>query len=459
MLAPTQLAAFAREGFIVLPNAVDEESCDHLVEKTWQRLPSTWQRDAADTWTGNVSDSCHVASLDYRRGLLKYQKGDLIDDPVVTRALAAGSLVERMARSLTGVSFAPIRCRGLYPNVPPPNRSRLRSYVAPHIEAHPATLIALVYLNDVEHDAGGLLVWPGSHKPMYAAFESKLDFAVGERYAQIFASYSRLKPIQLTGSKGDVVLIHHRLLHAPSLNRSDKIRFAFLCDYTFANFRTLSTQAPGSLWEDWPSLSGLDQPGCDTQSLYDMKAWLDTELIGEQFSADTESTQNKRDATDLARARHEGDVWLVASDAEDAPLDCTLDPTGSELNGIVDIRLNGLPLRSQSRNGFVCRLALIDGGGQLEVRTPRKLRIKLITIQLPFTESRILLAPQEHCEPGSHIFTLTVSKGELNCAVLPRQERVAEVASSSSATRIVRTGAVRAYSRFAKACRRMLLPP
>lgn len=455
MLTPTQLAAFAREGFIVLPHAVDEKSCNHLVEKTWQRLPSKWQRDAADTWTGDVPDSCHVASLDYRRGLLKYQKGDLIDDPIVTGALAAGSHVERMARALTGMPFAPIRCRGLYPNVPPPNRSRLRSYVAPHIEAHPATLIALVYLNDVEHDAGGLLVWPGSHRPMYTAFESKLDFAVNESYAQIFAGYARLKPIQLTGSKGDVILIHHRLLHAPSLNRSDKIRFAFLCDYTFANFKTLSTQAPESLWEDWPSLSGLDQPGCDTPSLYPMRAWLDAELVGEQFSADTESTQNKRDATELARARHEGDIWLVASDAEDAPLDCTLDPTGTELSGIVDIRLNGLPLRSQSRNGFVCRLALMEGDSQLEVRTPRKLRIKLIKIELPFTESRILLTPQEYNGPGSHLFTLTISKGEMNCEALPRQERVVEAASSLNAIRFVLTYATRAYSGFAKACQRM----
>src|SRR5262245_57205922 len=164
MLSSEQKRFFVRNGFLQIPGAVPAAVCDRLVEETWTHLPSAWMRNDSSTWIGDVPDSCQTADLRYRRGLLKFQDKSLYQNVDVNEDCGPGPSVHESAVSLIGRDLTKIRVRGLYPNVPPPSPDGLPSATKPHVEAHPAQIVALAYLSDVSEDAGGLLVWPGSHR-------------------------------------------------------------------------------------------------------------------------------------------------------------------------------------------------------------------------------------------------------------------------------------------------------
>jgi hypothetical protein len=393
-LTPAQITFFARNGYLQIPGIVSEGTCEYLTNETWKRLPPSWVRHDRTTWTGGVKDSCHDADLNYRRGHLKFQKGALVGDPIIAGSFGAGSAVESCALALIGRPLASIRVRGLYPNVPPPAAASLRDFTLPHVEAHPAHLVALCYLNGVGPDAGGLLVWPGSHHQLYHAFSSKLDFAATPEYDRVFSTWSKFRPIQLCGGCGDVIFTHHRLFHSPSLNKSDGIRFAFLCDYVAKDFKLHCQQKPTTaLWEDWPPVRDIaEQEECDTSDQA-LRKWSKKDgRVDLSFSRATDATINKSEASDLARLRQPGDRWLILCDSAAKQSSNQLDPCGSNLmQDGVQVFLNGQYLQSATTNGITSRISTRGGPNHVHIVGIKKpLWLRVIEVELPFTDSRLI---------------------------------------------------------------------
>ena len=408
MLTAEQARFFARNGFLQLKGCVPAAVCAHLVESTWRQLPPRWRRDDPSSWTGLVEDACHVAGLGYRGGLLKLASGstqarkDLIADPMVVASFHAPAPCHEAAHDLVGTPLHPIRVRGLYAIAPVPEPDAYAEAVSPHVEAHPAQIIALTYLEEVAPGGGGLLVWPGSHRPLYAAFESRLDYVEGPTVAATVAAQLQWRPVELPGDRGDVVFIHHRLLHSPSINRRDRIRFGFLCDYTPRNHRELCRLPPAGMWDDWPGLVRLaGAQALDGEPDFDREPALARRRRRVAAKDGTLSSTNKSDASRIARARRPGDVWISIADTPELfESDERLDPHGGRLvpswrgiwtRGIV-VASNGEVVTSMSQGGFTAKLAAREGRNVVEVRGIRgPLWLRVIQVAAPFSASRALV--------------------------------------------------------------------
>lgn len=407
MLTCDQARFFARNGYVQVPGVVDARTCRRLVERTWQQLPPQWRREDPDSWRGTFADSCHEADLASRGGLLKYQCKDLAADPHVVAAYQRPSPVHELAWALVGTPLHAIRVRGLYAIAPSAGPQARRRAFSPHVESHPAHLVVLTYLEDVAPGGGGLSVWPGSHRDLWHAFDSKLEHAARPDLATRIAHWSAHEPIELPGRAGDVVLTHHRLLHSPSVNSRSRIRFAFLCDYTALDYQQRCQEAPGpDMWEDWPGLRRLAGDGLTAPSEFTLApvarlpllrrslAWLRRVVGAPAASTIGRSEANKCEASRLARSKRSGDIWLVLSDRiEGFERNHTLDPQGSDLTALgMQVQLNGRRLVSATGGGFTAKLQARCGRNELKllgVRGPLWLRV--LAIRLPFAASEVLL--------------------------------------------------------------------
>jgi len=391
MLNEEQLGFFARNGYVQISSAVPMSVCEGLINLTHKRLPSSWNHKDRSTWNGEVQDSCHVGSLDWFKGALKFQEGDLIGHPLIMDTFDRGASIGNIAQQLLGEPLADLRIRGLYPIFPVSDGTVERR--KPHIESHPAELVVFAYLDDVPVGGAGLSVWPGSHRDFAPAMGSKIDCQMTDAYHEAYREWVRWEPIELHGAKGDLIITHHRLLHGPSINRSDHVRYAFLCDYKRARYAELSKEAPEeNMWADWPAVSALPKQVRDGPS--DIR--LARRTKGERRPAVVEELTHagikKRDAARLAEMRRDGDVWLQVSDNARICAGVKLVPRGSDLavQG-VRIWINGALVDSQSEFDLFSNVTALEGPIRIAIEGSKgPLYARLIRLALPFDTSEQL---------------------------------------------------------------------
>lgn len=405
MISDDDLGFFARNGFLTIKHAIPDEVCSALVQHTWTRLPSHWSPSQPEGWHGMVPDSCHTADVRVRRGHLQFQKGDLIGDPIIAENAGLGSHAARLAESVIGAPLFKMRTRGLYCIVPLPAAIQFKALAKPHIESHPTQLVFLFYLEDVDWGGGGLYVWPGSHREIYPVMGSKLEHVTTNEYDNVFQKWAHLQPIEVPGKRGDAVVIHHRLLHSPSLNRSQKMRYAFLCDYQREDFRKLSAELPtDDVWEDWPAIQQLPETvkaaACDFDLSTQVGLIDDVPLhsaryrLSEAHSKDTDTSNiRKGDASALARARKVGDIWIAISDQPETLDDWQLHPKGSDLTvSGLRVKCNGDEITSLCKYDFIARLPLRSGVNAISIEgNSVNVYVRIIRINLPFDSSDFLI--------------------------------------------------------------------
>ena len=406
MLDRGQLSFFARNGYVQVPALVRAEDCADLVAETWRLLPAHWRRDRREDWQGPVQDSCHCATVADRGGHLKFQQPGYQPLAAIERSFGPASACAQVVRCMLGDRLAPRRERGLYAIAPTPRTWRRRP-PNHHIESHPVQVIALAYLADVPRGAGGLLVWPGSHRALYPLMGSRLEFVGNPAFQAAYDEWAARCPVELPGRRGDVVFIHHRLVHAPSLNQSGAIRFGFLCDYQRDDFGALCQLAPGpDPWEDWEGVLALppEERG-RAPDIAQRRRWWSWPTRRRDDAAGTTARDfaNKRDASRLARARQPGDTWLLLADTPSGWSGPKLDPKGGPLTDRgLRVEVDGRPLASVSHNGFVARLPGGRAHWQITVQdAPCTLWLRVVSLQLPFAHSTILHAAT--LGPGTHV--------------------------------------------------------
>jgi ectoine hydroxylase-related dioxygenase (phytanoyl-CoA dioxygenase family) len=398
-LTPEQQRFFARNGYVVLQQMIPASCCDELVQETWKHLPTTWHPDAPSSWKGEVTDSCVSGDILYRGGHLKFQRRTYAQREEYDRYFGRNSVLGRTAQALIGAPLANMRQRGLYAIAPvDPEESIGRN--AHHIESHAAQLIALAYLADVKPGGGGLRVWPGSHRDLYPALNSKLEYVSTPRFEAAYAKWTQLQPLELSGDRGDVVLIHHRLIHSPSENHSDRIRFGFLCDYMRADFRDLCQQVPSEdLWEDWPAMAALSaaerDAGPDVSLLPAPPRLRDAAPLPTH-----ELARAKGAASTLARQRQPGDLWVVILDSHADMGTTRLMPSGRHLDQRqVQVSIDEQPLPSLCKFGFFGHVQPQADEVTLTASSlSSRLWLRVISTRLPVDESVLLY--EAVIEPG-----------------------------------------------------------
>jgi len=405
-------AFLARNGFLQVSGFVPDDVCAALVDHTWTRFPAHWSRNDPATWTGEVADTCYVQDLYERRGFMRFQKGDLVGNPVVDGMFGATARGGAFAQGLIGRPLSRMRVRGLYSIAPVPDTVTFEMGVRPHIEAHAAQLIALHYLEDVGPGGGGLLVWPGSHRAIYPVMESKLEHVVTQGYDAVFADWAGREPVEMSGRRGDMVIIHNRLLHAPGLNRSPNIRYGFLCDYQEAHYRDLCAQKPGpDLWEDWPAIAALPADQRDAPCDYDLPPRQDAHVTApmrmdtQALSATSQIASDptfvrKLDASIIARSRRDGDTWLILSDHAGTRNDIQPIPMGSDLTTAgVRVVIDGVPVESAVRYDIMARVDLPDRAVRVTVTgLDRPAWLRILRVRLPFERTAFVARAALH--PG-----------------------------------------------------------
>lgn len=242
MLSESELAFFTKNGFIAKHEILNEKKCDQAVEIAWQELAKQNIKKQPDSWKS-------LPHLRQNMGVIKLRK-EVRDNQFLTDFVMNNEPVHSIVRQLMGNNIECDGVRGVYPTFPVA-RTVARPY-EPHIEMHPLQVFVMYYLDDVDTKNGGLYIWPGSHLPIYRQCDSKFDYKPKPGFKSVFDQFNLSKPIEITGKKGDVFFMHHRVLHSGSNNFQDNIRFGMLVDYLPQNFDELRKQIPGDdFWEDW----------------------------------------------------------------------------------------------------------------------------------------------------------------------------------------------------------------
>ena len=248
---------FERQGYLQIPGVLSREECAGIVEVTRGYLPEAFRSEDPRDWRGRIQDCCNNIPLYQRKGLVRFKAGDgFASHPQVQAAIYDNPRVVALFEAFLGPELQKLRVRGLNPDFPFPQTVSLNELlgtrldpemrhgawdriklpsppqfpITGHLETHAVELGALIYLSDVGPDAGGVGVWPGSHRLFRMAFGSSVDFLPNRLYKRFFRLLQGRRPQVLEGRAGDLILFHNRLLHTNTINRSSDVRHALVVD-------------------------------------------------------------------------------------------------------------------------------------------------------------------------------------------------------------------------------------
>jgi ectoine hydroxylase-related dioxygenase (phytanoyl-CoA dioxygenase family) len=97
-----------------------------------------------------------------------------------------------------------------------------------HLTFPPPFLVGcLIYLNTVPERSGGTVVWPGSHRRLYAlASAHPHEYKYMCELNRDITQAGLATPIELTARAGDVLFYHYLCAHSGSTNTGGEPRFA-----------------------------------------------------------------------------------------------------------------------------------------------------------------------------------------------------------------------------------------
>lgn len=105
------------------------------------------------------------------------------------------------------------------------------------------------------------MVWPKSHRSLHVL--TRTDGCLYENMAspellEGFHAGNRIEPVIIPVEAGDVIFLHYRLLHGPSLNL--RVNHVRLADYFNICKSEDATGPVGGLWDGWDGVEALGLP-------------------------------------------------------------------------------------------------------------------------------------------------------------------------------------------------------
>lgn len=111
-------------------------------------------------------------------------------------------------------------------------------------------LVALVYLTDTETFGGATVVRPGSHRQIFEHW-AKLGRQPSAQETMADLEYSR--PTAVSGKAGDVIFMHHLMVHSGSPNHDNHVRVAINANFTTDPAKPYEPKS-GAPSENWTPL-------------------------------------------------------------------------------------------------------------------------------------------------------------------------------------------------------------
>lgn len=246
-LTDEHIAAYWRDGYLVLPNALRPEQLGALRADFEQ-----WREESRS------HTEAYGETLD-RRPRFDVEPGHSADAPALRRV---ASPVEVSAAYLHAMRTAPAVAavaQLIGPNVEF-NNSKVNSKqpgAATQVKFHqdfmfqPHTnedLVAvLFFVDDVTVENGPLEVVPGSHRrPLYAHWHDGVY--TGAVSAEVVAAECG-ETVSATGPAGTACLMHTRLLHGSAPNMSDRPRTLFVSEYRAEDSKALQVNHLPSIYD------------------------------------------------------------------------------------------------------------------------------------------------------------------------------------------------------------------
>jgi ectoine hydroxylase-related dioxygenase (phytanoyl-CoA dioxygenase family) len=237
-LTEAQRDAFARDGYLVVENAVDGDLLGALKADfaAWTAESLTHDGPYGETINNKPRFDLDPDHSPERSGLRR------VNAPVeVSEAYYRAMAHSRMTRLVTdligpNVKFHHSKINAKLPGAKTEVKWHQDFLFTPH--SNDDVVTALLMVDEVTDENGPLEVDPGSHRgPLHGLWHGgRFTGAVGEAVADAAAE----KAVRCTGPAGAVCLMHTRLLHGSAPNLSDAPRTLFICVYSAEDARPLS---------------------------------------------------------------------------------------------------------------------------------------------------------------------------------------------------------------------------
>jgi hypothetical protein len=292
-LSDDEIGFFKDNGYLLLSGMLDDTLCAAARDRMWASMPdrSRMKRDQPASHVGPFSAEDEDDNTMHLRKDYRWQIRDVGTEPLLIdlvwndrlRGVAETLLGEGMLQppvvggrpmGSEGAAWpgGPVDpavnegIRGIYCTLP--HGDAPRQSIGGHTDGHPFNLGIVGLIDEVLPEGGGFRIWPGSHKRLYPTFQMQYDqpripyYAHLPSYKGIIHSPAYLaeladimadtKPVDCWGQTGDVVLWHHRLVHAAPPNYTQQMRQAVLNDFSRTDLDRCRLDPPqANMWRDW----------------------------------------------------------------------------------------------------------------------------------------------------------------------------------------------------------------
>jgi ectoine hydroxylase-related dioxygenase (phytanoyl-CoA dioxygenase family) len=248
-----QRAAFARDGYLVVPGVVRQDAVDAALQ-----VANHWLDDGFDS---TQRATYHSQSFAPERAADPEIVGLFTDSP-------AAALTEALVgRALAGARTGQITLRF------PVARGREPVDFGPHLDGIPTTLngvpadgrihsftvLAAVFLSDCPAgENGNFTVWPGTHLATARWLRER-----GTRVTDPDAFFAGIRELAATTADprplavraGDLVLAHYLLLHGSGRHRGPNVRYAVFFRLETHDHAQVAEASLTDPWLEWPTFT------------------------------------------------------------------------------------------------------------------------------------------------------------------------------------------------------------
>lgn len=256
LLSSDQREQFVRDGYVVVSGLIPEK----IVAATRDNICKGMNISLTDkaTWPENThglgdtvvqyTEPCRTAAMDDAAEELV---GDLL-----LREMCISSILDLQGKPPYVKGFIPVLA---FPRDDDKNSDPRDHTAGYHVDGihfvtlwpDKITLVALAYLTDTQPFGGATVVSPGSHRKIFEYWAQRGELPTPDNIMGEGIDFA--PPVFVAGKAGDVIFMHHLMVHCGSTNFDDHVRLAINANFTSDSTKQYQPKS-GPPQNDWTPL-------------------------------------------------------------------------------------------------------------------------------------------------------------------------------------------------------------